>query len=78
MPFDRCPAAEPPLAELMADPIVHALMRADHVSPREVERLAERFARRLRAPARPPSPAKDRQSRESAGPWRDGSPVLRG
>ena len=50
MPFDCKPTPEPPLAELMADPIVHALMKADRVNPREIEHLTERIAQRLRPP----------------------------
>jgi len=38
---------EPTLAELLADPIVFALMRADRVDPREIAALISRRARNI-------------------------------
>jgi len=42
---------EPTLAELLADPIVFALMQADRVDPREVAALVSRRAREIAASA---------------------------
>ena len=42
---------EPTLAELLADPIVFALMQADRVDPREVAALISRRARKISASA---------------------------
>jgi hypothetical protein len=38
---------EPTLAELLADPIVFALMQADRVDPREIAALVSRHVRNL-------------------------------
>jgi len=43
----RWPQTEPTLAELLADPIVFALMQADRVDPREIAALVSRHARNL-------------------------------
>jgi len=40
---------EPTLAEMLADPIVYALMVADHVDPRDLAALIARRARTLQA-----------------------------
>jgi len=42
---------EPTLAEMLADPIVYALMVADHVDPRELAVLVARRAQTLPASA---------------------------
>ena len=45
-----CAGIEPPLREVLRDPIVRALMRGDGVGPAEVRRVL-RAARRRRPPA---------------------------
>jgi len=40
---------EPTLAELLADPIVFALMQADHVDPRDVAALVSRRTSKISA-----------------------------
>jgi hypothetical protein len=51
---------EPTLAEMLADPIVKAVMRADAVEEREIAALFDRVARLRGAPVRrhPPPPAR--------------------
>jgi hypothetical protein len=44
----RWPQTEPTLAELLADPIMDALMKADHVDPRDLAALAHRGAPKTR------------------------------
>ena len=44
----RQPQPEPTLAELLADPIMAALMKADHVDPRDLAALALRSAPKAR------------------------------
>jgi hypothetical protein len=39
---------EPTLAELLADPIMAALMKADHVDPRDLAALTLRAAPKIR------------------------------
>lgn len=42
---------EPALAELLADPIMHAVMRADGVRPQEVLSAVAKVTRRQQGPA---------------------------
>ncbi|MGE5200437.1 MAG: hypothetical protein ACM3O6_00060 [Acidobacteriota bacterium] len=44
----RRPQPEPTLAELLADPIMAALMKADRVDPRDLAALALRSAPKTR------------------------------
>lgn len=44
---------EPTLAELLADPIMAALMKADHVDPRDFAALALRSAPKTRTMSGP-------------------------
>jgi hypothetical protein len=37
---------DPTLVELLSDPLTHAVMRADHVNPQELENLLRDLARR--------------------------------
>jgi hypothetical protein len=37
---------DPTLVELLSDPLTHAVMRADHVNPQELENLLCDLARR--------------------------------
>jgi hypothetical protein len=37
--FLPCANAEPPLADLLADPIVHMLMSSDHVRATDLQRM---------------------------------------
>jgi hypothetical protein len=43
----RSPSTEPPLAELLADPLTLSLMRADRIDPDWLARFLAETARRL-------------------------------
>jgi hypothetical protein len=47
----RCDTAEPSIEEILADPIVRALMTADGVRADELEALLRSIAKRLQAGA---------------------------
>jgi hypothetical protein len=48
----RCNTTEPSIEEMLADPIVRALMTADGVRAEELEALLHSIAKRLRAGAK--------------------------
>lgn len=45
--MDRC-RREPTLADVLADPLVHAVMKADRVDARELETSLRALGRKLR------------------------------
>lgn len=45
--YDRA-GMEPPLSEVLAEPIVHLLMRRDHVADAELRQLVRRSRRSIR------------------------------
>lgn len=60
-----CAGAEPPLAEVMADPIVHAVMRRDGVTLEELREVTRRAAAAMMARR-----AGDRPEQDVSHCWR--------
>jgi hypothetical protein len=61
---ERGPYREPTLEEMLSDPIVEAMMRADAVDPDELDAMLGRIARTLRAAAPVRRPSGERQLEE--------------
>jgi len=59
---------DPTLVELLSDPLTHAVMRADHVNPQELENLLRDLARRRADSLANASPGQGFCQRRSSAP----------